>query len=162
MLWAEAGLATSYLNNLRNQQRLAMDYRGGIAFNWGLGRLTGSRKPGPFLETNDDGVFISRFQDDFILYSQNRVGMNLGRVSALGNLETMLYWNLNSSADVRRQYWANTLEMGPGLRFRWAWMPSSWVYSVNLVRGAYTVMEGNPRNCLYNDLRVGFWYAFTR
>jgi hypothetical protein len=74
----------------------------------------------------------------------------------------MLFWNLNSSADVRRQYWANTLETGPGLRFRWAWMPPSWVYSVNFVRGAYTVMEGNPRNRLYNDLRVGFWYAFTR
>jgi Tfp pilus assembly protein PilF len=162
MLWAEAGVATSYLNNRRNQPRLASDYRGGIAFNWGLGRLMGSRKGGLFLETNDDGVFISRFQNDFILYSQNRVGVNLGRAGRLGSLETMLYWNLNSSADVRRQYWANTLEMGPGLRFRWAWMPPSWVYSVNLVRGAYTVMEANPRNCMYNDLRIGFWYAFAR
>ena len=162
MLWAEAGVATSYLNNRSNLPRLAADYRGGIAFYWGLGRLMGSRKSGPFLETNDDGVFISRFQNDFILYSQNRVGVNLGRAGRLGSLETMLYWNLNSSADVRRQYWANTLEMGPGLRFRWAWMPPSWVCSVNLVRGAYTVVEGNPSNRLYNDLRVGFWYAFTR
>ena len=162
MLWAEAGVATSYLNNLRNQPRLVADYRGGIAFNWGFGRLMGSRHAGAFLETNDDGVFISRFQNDIILYSQNRVGVNLGRVERLGSLETMLYWNLNSSVDARRQYWANTLEMGPGLRFRWAWMPPSWVYSVNLVRGAYTVMGSNPRNRLYNDLRIGFWYAITR
>jgi Tfp pilus assembly protein PilF len=162
MLWAEAGVATSYLNNRRNLPRLAADYRGGIAFNWGFGRLMGSRNAGLFFETNDDGVFISRFQNDVILYSQNRVGVNLGRVGKLGSLETMLYWNLNGSADVRRQYWANTLEMGPGLRFRWAWMPPSWLYSVNLVRGAYTVMGANPRNRLYNDLRIGFWYAITR
>jgi hypothetical protein len=66
----------------------------------------GSRKGGLFLETNDDAVFISRFQNDFILYSQNRAGVNLGRAGALGNLETRLYWNVNASADVRRQYWA--------------------------------------------------------
>jgi Tfp pilus assembly protein PilF len=162
MLWAEAGVATSYLNSRRNLPRLAADYRGGIAFNRGFGRLMGSRKVGLFLETNDDGVFISRFQNDFILYSQNRAGMNLGRAGALGSLETLLYWNMNASADARRQYWANTVEMGPGLRFRWAWMPPSWVYSVNFVRGGYTVMETNPRNRMYNDLRIGFWYALTR
>jgi Tfp pilus assembly protein PilF len=162
MLWAEAGVATSYLNSRRNLPRLAADYRGGIAFNRGFGRLMGSRKVGLFLETNDDGVFISRFQNDFILYSQNRAGVNLGRAGALGSLETLLYWNMNASADARRQYWANTVEMGPGLRFRWAWMPPSWVYSVNFVRGGYTVMEANPRSRMYNDLRIGFWYALTR
>ena len=162
MLWAEAGVATSYLNSRRNLPRLAADYRGGIAFNRGVGRLMGSRKVGLFLETNDDGVFISRFQNDFILYSQNRAGVNLGRAGTLGSLETLLYWNMNASADARRQYWANTVEMGPGLRFRWAWMPPSWVYSVNFVRGGYTVMEANPRSRMYNDLRIGFWYALTR
>ena len=162
MLWAEAGIATSYLNSRRNLPRLTADYRGGIAFNRGFGRLMGSPKGGLFLETNDDVVFISRFQNDFILYSQNRAGVNLGRPGVLGSLETALYWNLNASADVRRQYWANTVEMGPGLRFRWAWMPPSWVYSVNFVRGGYTVMEANPRNRMYNDLRIGFWYALTR
>ena len=32
---------------------------------------------GLVFETNDDGVFVSRFQDDMLLYSQNRAGYTL-------------------------------------------------------------------------------------
>jgi hypothetical protein len=122
----------------------------------------GRRSPGVFFETNDDGVFVSRFQNDFVIYSQNRFGYTFSPVRALGGLQTQWYWSANVSADLRRQYWANTAESGPGLRLRWKWLPPAWVFSISLVRGGYSVMEGNPWGPRYNDLRVGFWYAGTR
>jgi hypothetical protein len=80
----------------------------------------------------------------------------------LGGLQTQWYWAVNASADARRQYWANLLESGPGLRFRWRWMPPSWLFSAGFLRGEYAVTGGNPWGRHYNDLRVGFWYALTR
>ncbi|HSW50241.1 MAG TPA: tetratricopeptide repeat protein [Bryobacteraceae bacterium] len=162
MLWAEAGSAAHYQDVRNSLPRMAADYRGGVAFYRGIGTLFGRREGGLFAETNDDGVFLSRFQNDFLLYSQNRTGYTLPPASSLGNLESQLYWNTNFTADLRRQYWANTAEMGPGIRFRWKWMPTAWVFSVNLLRGVYTRAEGNPWPRTYTDLRAGFWYAFTR
>jgi Tfp pilus assembly protein PilF len=162
MLWAEAGTATSYLASGRNQPRMAPDYRGGIAFTKGYGQLLGSRTPGVFFETNDDGVFVSRFQNDFVLYSQNRFGYTFRAARALGGLQTQWYWNTNAGTDLRRQYWANTIEAGPGLRVRWKWLPPESVFSISLVRGGYSIMEGNPYGRKYSDLRVGFWYAGIR
>ena len=162
MLWAEAGSAAKYLATSRNMPRLAPDYRGGVSYSKGFGRLLTARAPGLFFETNDDGVFVSRFQNDFVFYSQNRFGYTLAPNKALGGLQTQWYWNANASADLRRQYWANALELGPGLRFRWKWMPSPWLLSVSVLRGIYRIREDNPYGHQYNDLRAGFWYAFTR
>lgn len=159
--WAEAGSAVPYVYR-PDMPRVGSDYRGGLSFNRGFGRLLGGERGGGFFETNDDGVFLSRFQNDFLLYSQNRIGYTLAALDALGGLQLQLYWNSNASADVRRQYWANFIESGPGLRFRWKSMPSSWLFSVNLLRGAYTVQEGNPQGRKFHDLRAGFWYALTR
>jgi tetratricopeptide (TPR) repeat protein len=162
MLWAEAGSAVHYQDIRNLLPRAAADYRGGIAFYRGVGTLLGRRSPGVFAETNDDVVFLSRFQNDLILSSQNRLGVTLPPARLLGGFETKWYWNCNFSRDTARQYWANTMESGPGLRFRWKWMPSAWVFSVNVLRGAYTITEGNPWPRMYSDLRAGFWYAFTR
>ncbi len=162
MLWGEAGRAASYLDGRRNLPRSVPDYRGGVTFSKGVGSLIGTQRPGVFYETNDDGVFMSCFQNDFVLYSQNRLGYTFAPVGALGGLRTQWYWNMNASADLRRQYWANTLESGPGVRFRWKWMPPSWLLSVSFIRGQYAVTQGNPWTRHYNDLRVGFWYAVTR
>ena len=41
------------------------DYRGGISYAKGFGHLLNSSK-GLFFETNEDGVFVSRFQNDML------------------------------------------------------------------------------------------------
>jgi Flp pilus assembly protein TadD len=162
MLWAEAGSAVNYDARRRHLPRVAPDYRGGLSFSKGFGRLLGAESSGAFFETNDDGVYVSRFQNDVVLYSQNRLGCTFPAVAALGGLQTQFYWNGNVSADLRRQYWANVVEFGPGVRFRWKGMPPSWVFSVNFLRGAYTLNESNPRGPNFFDLRVGVWYSLTR
>ena len=72
-----------------------------------------------------------------------------------------MYWNANLTTDLNRQYWANFYELGPGFRFRWAHMPPSLLFSVNVMRGVQTVNQGNPRGPVFFDLRAGVWYAFT-
>ena len=41
-------------------------------------------------------------------------------------------------------------------------MPPGMFVTVNLLRGAYLVNQGNPRGPNFFDLRMGVWYAFTR
>jgi hypothetical protein len=158
MLWAEAGEAAGYLPN-RPGGRLVPDYRGGVSYNRGAGRLLGAEAPGWFAETSGDGVFVSRFQNDFLVYSQNRSGYTL---PALRGFRSQFFANGNFTTDTQRQYWANFVEFGPGLRFRWDRLPPSLVFSVHLLRGVYTLNDGNPRGPNFVDLRAGFWYAFTR
>ncbi len=162
MLWAEAGAASNYLGHRTGTPRVAPDYRGGVAFYRGFGSLLGSSRRGSFMETNDDGVFVSRFQNNFVVYSQNRSGYTLAPAKALGGLQTQWYWNTNLSIDLRRQYWANAVELGPGLRFRWSWMPKGAMLSVGALRGFYTVTSGNPWGRYYTDLRAGAWWAGIR
>ncbi|MGB9604908.1 MAG: tetratricopeptide repeat protein, partial [Bryobacteraceae bacterium] len=56
VLWAEAGQAMSYLERQQGG-RFKPDYRGGLAFSRGWGRLLGSESSGGFLETGADAVF---------------------------------------------------------------------------------------------------------
>jgi hypothetical protein len=63
--------------------------------------------------------------------------------------------------DDKRQAWANFVEAGPGIRFRWPFMPPSLMFSVNVLRGAYTLPQYGARKPNFYDLRAGFWYAFT-
>lgn len=152
MAWGEAGSAISYVNH-----HMLPDYRGGVSWSRFRGRGISSETPGFFFESNADGVFVSRFGDDILAYSQNRFGYT----PALGDLQTQILWNSNFTTDLKRQYWANFVEMGPGVRFRWASMPPSLLFSVNLLRGVYTINQGNPRRPNFYDVRAGFWYAIT-
>jgi Flp pilus assembly protein TadD len=151
MAWGEAGESLGYRTG-----HMLPDYRGGVSFTKGFGHLLKSKTGGFFFETNDDGVFVSRFDNDFLVYSQNRFGYT----PALGPLQTQFYWNINVTADQKREAWANFIETGPGMRFRIAFMPSSLFFTVNYVRGNYTV-PGYPTGQTFNDFRAGFWYAFT-
>jgi Tfp pilus assembly protein PilF len=144
--WAEAGEAVKYLNGSTSP-----DYRGGVSWARALGHAAGG--PGTFFETNDDLVFVSRFDNDLMVYSQNRAGFGLGKVQ--------FYWNGNIVTDGERQYWANTVETGPGVRFHVPQTPRTLLFSVNGLRGAYLTNEDNPRKPNYYDLRAGFWYAFA-
>ena len=116
----------------------------------GFGHLLTGESHGWFAETNDDAVYVRRFENDTLLYSQNRTGYTA--------LRAQFYWNWNVTTDVKTLYWANYVETGPGLRIRIAPL----LFSVNLLRGVYLVNAGNPRGPNFNDLRIGVWYAFSR
>jgi len=158
--WFEAGEAVKYLASRSDVGAMIPDYRGGIAYAKGFGHLLGGGR-GLFFETNDDGLFVSRFQNDMLLYAQNRAGFTLAPFDSLDGLRAQLYWNFNGTVDRLRQYWANYVETGPGIRFHFQGMPKSMLFSVNFLRGAYTINQDNPRRPNFFDLRAGFWYAFT-
>ena len=153
-LWGEAGTAVSYLGAPREK-----DLRGGAAWArlWGPSIL--SEAHGPFFESNLDGVFVSRFGNDSLGIVQNKVGYTL---PAAGPLHTQLFANANITQDTLRQYWANFVEAGPGVRLHFNGTPQSLAFSVSLMRGAYTYNRYNPRRPNFFDVRAGFWYAFTR
>ena len=159
--WFEAGEAVKYLPNRADVGAMIPDYRGGISAAKAFGHLLGGSR-GLFFETNDDAVFVSRFENDLLFYSQNRAGYTLPPLESGGGLQAQLFWNGNATGDRLRQYWANFAETGPGLRFRFRNLPKSMLFSVNFLRGAYLVNFDNPRRPNYFDLRVGIWYAFTR
>ena len=156
--WFEAGESAGYRGP--SSGHMTPDYRGGIAFSRGVGQLMGPSHHGLFAETNDDGIFVSRFQNDLLLYSQNRAGYTFRSTESTG-FQLQLLWNANLTADSKSQYWANYVETGPGLRFRFASLPPSLMFTVSALRGHYLIQDGNPRGPGFNDLRVGFWYAFT-
>ncbi len=161
MAWMEAGEAVKYISQRRDVGTGTPDYRGGLSFAKGFGHMMGGGR-GFFGETNDDGIFVSRFQNDMILYSQNRTGYTFPAAEKfLGGLQPQVYWNYNVTADRERQYWANYAETGPGVRFRSAALPKSMLFSVNVLKGTYLVNAGNPRRPNFLDVRAGFWYAFT-
>ncbi len=158
--WFEAGTAVSYLWSRQDQPRAAPDYRGGVSFARGFGRILGGESAGLFLDTTADAVFVSRFQNDVILYWQNRAGITLP--TAAGGFESQLFWSFHATADTKSQYWANFAETGPGIRFRWQWMPASLHFTLSALRGTYRITEGNPRAPVFYDFRAGIWYAYTR
>jgi hypothetical protein len=152
--WFEAGESLRWNPTNTDPGRLLPDYRGGVSYVKGLGHLLTGGSHGVFAETNDDGIYVSRFGKDTLLYSQNRAGITL-RGSA------QLFWNVNATVDMLGQYWANYVETGPGMKFKFESSRVPLLFSVNLLRGAYLINQGNPRGPNFNDLRIGVWYAFT-
>ena len=157
--WFEAGEAVKYLPNRSDVGAMIPDYRGGIAYAKSFGHLMNGNK-GFYFENNEDGVFVSRFQNDMLLYTQNRSGYTFSKSESFG-FQAQFYMNYNATVDRLRQYWANYAEIGPGLRFRFQGLPKSMLISVNFLRGVYLVNLDNPRRPNFYDLRAGFWYAFT-
>ncbi|MBV8895161.1 MAG: tetratricopeptide repeat protein [Acidobacteriaceae bacterium] len=156
--WVEAGEAVKYLADRHDVGTAIPDYRGGLNFTKGFGRLLGSRTPGLFYETVDEAIYVSRFQKDWLFYSQHRAGRTLN----LGGESLQLLFNANYVRDSKNQYWANTVELGPGFKVRMHWMPRNVYFSTDFLRGIYTNNLFNPRRPNYNDIRVSFWYAMTR
>jgi hypothetical protein len=153
LAWFEAGVMVSYLN-----ANHWPDYRGGVSYahTWGASLI--AEAPGWFHESTNDGVFISHFADDTLFYSQNRTGYT----AILGSSRVQPFWGNNINVDVQHQYWANTFETGPGVRYRHSRMPASMWITFAAVHGVYLTNTGNPRGPNYNDFRIGAWYAFTR
>jgi tetratricopeptide (TPR) repeat protein len=153
--WFESGESLRYSATPSDPGRVVPDYRGGVSFAKGIGSVLAPGRHGWFAETNDDGLYVSRFAKDTMLYSQNRAGWTF---RGLEFAHLQIYWNANLTADAKSQYWANFVETGPGVRMQ----VRKVLVSVNALRGAYTVNQGNPRGPNFNDLRVGIWYAFSR
>jgi Tfp pilus assembly protein PilF len=139
-LWWETGAALRYSDGWRE-----LDQRGGLAY---AARRAHRQW---FAETNDDLLYVRRFNRNTLLYSQNRTGWAL-------NDAVQFYWNWNATLDRRRESWANTAETGPGVR----WRVNGMEFSANYVRGAYLLNQGNPYRPNYFDLRIGIWYALSR
>jgi hypothetical protein len=142
-LWGEVGQSLQYLKG-----SLLPDYRGGVSVARGIGHPLRAEAPGWFSDLTLDGVFISRFGNDFLVYEQARAGYTRG--------PAQLYWNLNLTADVHSQSWANFVETGPGVRFSHALMPKSSFLTFDVLRGTYLIDRGN-----FTDIRGGVWYAFS-
>jgi Tfp pilus assembly protein PilF len=142
--WAEAGNAIGYLT-----RHMVPDYRAGIS----MARGVRSESTRWFADATVDALFVSRFDNDFLLYGQSRLGYAPGSE----HLRTQIYWNTNLTVDSKRQDWANFIEIGPGLRFTSSWLPPSMYLTVNTLRGAY-LLSDRPH---FTDLRTGVWYAFT-
>jgi Tfp pilus assembly protein PilF len=163
--WFEAGESFRANPTTAEPGRAVPDYRGGVSFTKGIGNLLAgggsSRSKGPFAETNDDGIYVSRFNKDTLLYSQNRAGFTMREMESTG-FHGQAYWNANLTVDQKGQYWANYVETGPGFKFKFESSRVPLVFSVNVLRGVYLINQGNPRRPNFNDLRIGVWYAFTR
>jgi Tfp pilus assembly protein PilF len=148
MAWAETGLAAGYLS-----RHATPDYRGGLSLARGVGHM-GAESSGWFADTALDGVFISRFGNDLLVYQQGRMGYT----TAAKRLKAQWYWNANLTFDDRREDWANFWETGPGVRLAGGPLPRSAYFTLNLLRGGYLIHG----RAAYTDVRVGFWYAITR
>jgi len=129
--WAEAGTAVGY-----SHFTAVPDYRGGLAY------AKAVRSGRWIAATTADAVFLSRFDNDFLLYSQSRAGYGL------------VNWTFNLTVDAGHQDWANYVETGPGLR---APIGESLYLTFNALRGRYLL-----RPQTFIDLRAGFWYAFAK
>lgn len=156
--WAEAGEAVNYLSSRKDIGTAIPDYRGGLNFAKGFGHLLNSGT-GSFYETTGDAIYVSRFDKDWLFYSQHRAGRTF-QLSEKDSLQTL--FNVNYVRDVKSQYWANTLEMGPGVKLHLSWMPPGVYFATDLLRGIYLNNMYNPRRPNYNDVRVSFWYAITK
>ena len=157
--WAEAGEAINYLPWRKDIGIATPDYRGGAFFSKGFGQLLGSEKSGLYYETTADAVYVSRFDKDWLFYSQHRAG----RTFHVGDgNKFQLLMNGNYVRDVKQQYWANTFEFGPGIKIHPSWMPSSLYFSADFLRGVYLDNLYNPRRPNYYDVRLSFWYAKTK
>jgi Tfp pilus assembly protein PilF len=160
--WFEAGESLRYSPTAADPRRLVPDFRGGVSFTKGFGAMLAAGKHGFFAETNDDGIFVSRFGNDTLLYSQNRAGFTMRSMEGTGGLHPQFFWNVNATADALGQYWANYAEFGPGVKFRFESWRAPVSFSVSAMRGAYLVNQDNPRGPNFNDVRIGIWYALAK
>ncbi len=151
--WFEAGSAMGYATG-----HILPDYRGGVNYGHLIGRSLNAESSGWFADTAADAVFISRFDNDFLVYDQSRIGYSMGPAA----FRAQFFWNGNFTVDTQRQAWANFVETGPGVRFRAAWMPASMYVTTSLLRGMYLLTADGTRPANFNDFRSGIWYAFTR
>lgn len=150
--WLEAGSSMSYTTGHK-----LPDYRGGVSAARAAGHPLSGEGTGWFADTSLDAVFVSRFGNDTLFYDESRAGYTAG----LSSLRVQFYSISDLTLDTQRQYWANIIATGGGIRLHAAWMPPPMYFTGALLRGAYLPSNPFPHPATYNDVRAGFWYAFT-
>ena len=94
--WMEAGAQLRYRPTATDPSLMSPDYRGGVSYGKGFGHLLAGGSHGVFAETNDDMVYVRRFENDTLFYSQNRGGYTLREAeTGFAGVHPQLYWNLN-------------------------------------------------------------------
>lgn len=154
--WVEAGEAVKYFPSAHDFA--TPNYQGGLVYAKSFGTLLGSKNSGFFYENTGDAKYVSQFDKDWFLISQNR----FGRTFHIGSTSAQLLLNATYLYNFKNEYWADYFEMGPGIRIHLRWMPPNVYAMTDLIHGVYTNNLGNPRKPNYNDIRVGFWYAVTK
>jgi hypothetical protein len=129
--WVEAGNAYNYQTG-----HMLPDYRGGVHVTRNLS----------YFRTDMDALYVSRFDHDFLVTSQSRIG------------PAKVYWNVNATIDAKHEDWANFIEIGPGVRIP---LPQNMYLTLNALRGRY-LLDNPARRPTFNDFRAGLWYAFSR
>jgi tetratricopeptide (TPR) repeat protein len=157
--WVEAGESVNYLPGRTDLGKSIPDYRGGANFAKGFGQLLGSQRSGLFYETTADAIYVSRFDKDWLFYSQHRAGRTFHLAD---RAKFQLLANANYVRDIKEQYWANTLEFGPGLKFHPPFLAPNVYFSADFLRGVYLNNFYWPHPPNYYDLRLSFWYARTK
>ncbi|NWF84174.1 MAG: tetratricopeptide repeat protein [Bryobacteraceae bacterium] len=155
--WGEAGEAYRYANVPGITARFKPDYRGGFSYLKGWGRLMGSPRRGWFSEASLDGFYVSRFNNDMLLYSQARGGYTFAPLA--GGAQVQILTSFNFTRDRNGEYWGNVVEAGPGIRIRFAGLPPGMSLRADFLRGAHLDNSRNPLSPNYWDLRAGVWYA---
>ena len=155
MAWGEAGIAWQYFGKQQHTATFKPDYRAGVNYAKNFGAAGLGKEGGWFTASTFDAVFLSRFQNDTLFYSQNRIGHHPD------GWPLLLYWNLNLTVDARRLDWANYWETGPGLRFRLPGLPTGLYLFADLLEGHGLNPNAEARFKRYKDVRIGAWYAFT-
>ncbi len=155
MAWGEAGESWQYFASQQGVATLKPDYRAGANFARSFGTANLDTEGGPFATSTFDAVYLSRFNNDTIFYSQNRFGLHLS------NSPVQIYWNLNLTGDLQRTDWANYFELGPGLRWRPPSLPKSLYLFADAVYGRRLLQGDGVTPRRYFDIRAGVWYAFT-
>lgn len=165
--WVEAGESLNYLPGRRDEGIAIPDYRGGLNFAKGFGQLLGSHTPGFFYETTDDAIYVSRFDKDWLFYSTHRAGRTF---HAWDKTTAQVLFNANYVRDIKNQYWANTIDIGPGAKVHLPWMRPNVYLAADFFHGFYLHGDYTPpctfKKCRpqasYNDFRLSFWYAATK
>lgn len=155
MAWGEAGGSWQYFAQDPVGPTIRADYRAGLNYARGMGAANLGSEGGWFAMSTLDAVFLSRFGNDTLFYSQNRVGFHLQ------DKPVQVYWNLHLTGDLRRTDWANYFEMGPGIRWRPPGLPKSLYLFADAVYGRHLLAGDGTRARQYYDVRAGVWYAFT-
>lgn len=156
--WVEAGEAINYLPGRTDVGRATPDYRGGVGYSKGFGQLLGSERAGVFYETAADADYVSRFDKDWFFHYQHRAGQTF--VTKAGNKFQVLL-NADWSGDVKKEYWANSFEFGPGVKFHPSFLPQNLYFTADFLRGVYLNPYYFPKRPNYYDVRLSFWYAKT-
>ena len=161
-VYAEAGSAIRLVRE-SNSRRAVPDYRTGMFWfqDWGTTVSEAAlRKPARFSMTGSgygDVSYYSRFDGNVIGYGQLRQGFNLptGRVLPIQVLAA-----LNYIQDSNKEFYNNTVEIGPAIRIA----PSRHMTGVQLeaqyVHGVYTRHDpANPYGARYHDFRFSILWG---